>query len=227
MHLHTILILALKISLSSCRSFGHKHHGSNQQLTDQNDIDIAYSDIDDLNKLKSVEFIDDIKGSTARSVDAFKSYSEKVFSQEHADLLTQEDNEKYAVGLIKFEKESRKIETNENYESENREEKNEEKDNEAAYSQHLEVNKEVNKSVERYMKNFLFDMMTLFQYEMKEFAEREKDNHRHQRKHRRPSLRPKRSIRSLLKDAHIKDILIKYFKQKQREENGKPLLRYG
>lgn len=227
MHLHTILILALKISLSSSRSLGHRHHDSNQQLADQNDINIGYSDIEDLNKLKVVEFIGDIKGSTARSIDAFKSYPDKMLSQEHTDLLTQEDSEKYAAGVINSGKQSMKIERTENYESENREENNGENDNEATYSQHLKVNREINKSVERYMKNFLFDMMTLFQYEMKEFAEREKDSQRHQRKRRKPSLRPKRSIRSLLKDAHIKDILIKYFKQKQREENGKPLLRYG
>jgi hypothetical protein len=93
---------------------------------------------------------------------------------------------------------------------------------------YLQTENEVEQSMERHMTSFYVDMINLFQYELLEIADRESNARQHLRKQRKsPSLRPKRSLRSLLKDAHIKNILMKYFQQKQSQEHGNPLLRYG
>ncbi|XP_060565053.1 uncharacterized protein LOC132724239 [Ruditapes philippinarum] len=93
---------------------------------------------------------------------------------------------------------------------------------------YLQTENEVEQSMERHMTSFYVDMINLFQYELLEIADRESKTRQHLRQQRKsPSLRPKRSLRSLLKDAHIKNILMKYFQQKQSQEHGNPLLRYG
>lgn len=92
----------------------------------------------------------------------------------------------------------------------------------------LTNNNNVDELAMRDMATFYFDMINLLQYELKEIGERGGNVREHRRKPRKSRrLRPKRSLRSLLKDTHIKNILRKYFQQKQNQENGNPLLRYG
>lgn len=84
---------------------------------------------------------------------------------------------------------------------------------------------DIDKSVKKHLEHLLFNMMIVVDREMEQISKESRNQRRHG--HRRPRSRPKRNINALLDDNNVRKILMDYFRQKQGEDNGNPLFRFG